>query len=164
MGEALRQNHIGNDSWRIFCEEIIRLRFLFQLAFWWWGISAVICSLSLCSMPPATVAYPSPAVPATPPGTAAPYTRFLQPRSVHVCSHPCTKRICYLNLGLLFHFLYHSCGPGLWGLCKRAVQNQPVPTVYRELDVSAPWHRRWSCGKNTILLKLLFLLKHILPY
>lgn len=160
MGEALRQNHIGNDSWRIFCEEIIRLRFLFQSVFWWWGIPALICSLSFCSMSPVIVAYPQPSHTHCPTGhRCTVYSLY-----THVCSRPCTKRICYLNLGLLFNFWYHGCGPGLWGLCKKAVQNQLVPPVYRHPDPSAPWHRRWNFGRNTVWLKLLFLLKHILPY
>lgn len=90
---------------------------------------------------------PNSVIPTTPPDAAAPFTQFFQPRSVHMCSCPCTKHLCYLNRGLLFHSWFHICGPGLRGLCKKAVWNQPVPTLYRELDVSTPWHRRWNLGK-----------------
>lgn len=60
--------------------------------------------------------YSQPSCATGPLGTPAPCTHFFQTSFVHEYLPPCIKCISYLNLGPLFNFCYHSCGPGLWGL------------------------------------------------
>lgn len=111
MGEAVSTKVKWYWEWFLnkFCEEIIRIGFLFQSAFWlsWEGLQLLLTvSFTVCHQ---WLSYPQPSCATTPLGITAPCTYF-QTGFVHEYLPHCTKCISYSNLGPLFNFFITIVG------------------------------------------------------